>query len=148
MRTALTLAALTLLCGCATTPPAPAAPQAPAPAAAAAPAPAPPAAPATEEISGEHARTLVTQGALLLDVRGPDEYAQGHLAGAQNLPLPALQAGTLPTAALDAPVVLYCKSGKRSAEAARLLREAGFQDVHVLGAMEKGAAALGTARQP
>jgi phage shock protein E len=70
-------------------------------------------------------------GAVVLDVRTPEEYAAGHLAGAQLLDWNsgqfAASVGSLPT---DATYVLYCRSGNRSAQAAAMMREAGFTEVY------------------
>ncbi|MBM7414325.1 MULTISPECIES: molybdopterin-synthase adenylyltransferase MoeB [Nocardiaceae] len=69
----------------------------------------------------------------LIDVRDPVEWDIVHLDGATLMPLPTVLAGdavaSLPT---DRPVVLYCKTGVRSAEALAVLRAAGIADVHHL----------------
>ncbi len=65
-----------------------------------------------------------------MDVRGEDEYAQGHLAGAVNIPLDKFseRAETdLPDK--GAPVVCYCNGGNRGALAADALRQMGFSNV-------------------
>jgi uncharacterized membrane protein YdjX (TVP38/TMEM64 family)/rhodanese-related sulfurtransferase len=71
----------------------------------------------------------------IIDVRGPDEFAGplGHISGARNVPLAELpgRIGDLESLA-ETPVVLVCKSDKRSAGAAALLDAAGFRDVLVL----------------
>ncbi|WP_265569310.1 rhodanese-like domain-containing protein [Sphingomicrobium nitratireducens] len=66
----------------------------------------------------------------LVDVRTPEEFAEGHIEGAVNLPL-----DTFDPAALDGDqVVLYCHSGRRSAEAAAKLAEhRGEEVVHMDG---------------
>jgi uncharacterized membrane protein YdjX (TVP38/TMEM64 family)/rhodanese-related sulfurtransferase len=80
-------------------------------------------------------------GLRVIDVRGPHEFSGplGHIAGAKNLP-----AGELPNrlveieAVKDESIVVVCRTDKRSANAAALLRAAGFRDVHVLrGGMER-----------
>ena len=64
----------------------------------------------------------------VLDVRTPAEFAAGHLAGAVNVDLLApdfpgrVRALGLPA---DGPVYLYCRSGNRSGQAARILRQLG-----------------------
>lgn len=69
----------------------------------------------------------------VIDVRGPDEFAGdlGHLAHAELVPLP-----TLASAARDwdphAPLLLICRSGKRSETAAAQLAAAGFDALHNL----------------
>lgn len=80
------------------------------------------------------ARTLVDAGATLLDVRTPQEFASGHASGAVNIPVQALAERR---SELDPgqPVVIYCRSGGRSAQAARMLRDAGFQSVFDVGPM-------------
>ena len=57
-----------------------------------------------------------TPGAVLLDVRTRQEYAQGHLPGSRNVPLDELEQAELPDR--DAPLFVYCLSGGRSARAA------------------------------
>lgn len=88
----------------------------------------------TLRIDGEKARALVEAGAFLLDVRTPEEFAEGHVEGATNIPVDAL-AERLADVPKDHDVVVYCRSGGRSARAASLLREAGYE-VHDLGAMD------------
>jgi len=68
--------------------------------------------------------------AQFLDVREPDEYEQGAIAGAVHLPRGQLEfqvEGRLPDK--SAPIVVYCAAGVRSAFAARTLGELGYQDV-------------------
>ena len=86
-------------------------------------------------------RLKVTPGIAVIDVRGPDEFTGplGHIADASNMPM-----GELPKrlveidAPKDRPVVLVCRTDKRSAAAAMLLLDAGFRDVGVLrGGMEQ-----------
>lgn len=74
---------------------------------------------------------LETHPPVLLDVREPVEYAAGHIPGARPLPLSELDTSQL-TFPLDQPLVLYCQSGKRSAQAAQRLQRAGFTRIHQL----------------
>lgn len=83
--------------------------------------------------SAEQAHTLVEGGATLLDVRTPGEYAAGHLDGALNIPVQQL-GSRIDEVSHDAPVVVYCQSGGRSASAARFLSSSGYE-VLDLGAM-------------
>lgn len=79
-------------------------------------------------IAAAHLTTL-----RLVDVREPDEFVGplGHVPGAELVPL-----GTLPSAAPtlepDAPVLLICRSGARSARAATMLATLGFRHVYNL----------------
>jgi adenylyltransferase/sulfurtransferase len=68
---------------------------------------------------------------LLLDVRGPLEFQRRHLPGAVLLPLPELAARAAEVPRLG-PVVVYCQSGVRSAQAVALLREMGYDNVLTL----------------
>jgi len=67
----------------------------------------------------------------LLDVRQPQEFAPGHLAGAINIPLDVLL-DRLPELDGPAPVIVYCLRGARSHAAAAALIHAGYRDVHHL----------------
>ncbi len=69
---------------------------------------------------------LVAQGAWLLDVRTPQEFASGHINGAINIPVDQLGARLDELGERDRPVVVYCRSGHRSGIAAKILRKAGF----------------------
>jgi rhodanese-related sulfurtransferase len=75
---------------------------------------------------------LVERGALVLDVRTPVEFSAGHARGSRNIPLDALgrRLGELDR---SRPIIAVCASGARSSAAVRILRAAGFQDVHNAG---------------
>ncbi len=72
-------------------------------------------------------------GAAWIDVREADEWQEGHIPGASHVPRGFLES-RIETAApdKDAPVVLYCASGNRSAFAAKTLQELGYDDVYSL----------------
>jgi thioredoxin 1 len=86
-------------------------------------------------ISGVEARRLVETGARLVDVRSPDEFAAGHLPGAINVPLQQLGSRLGEFGPHGTALVVHCRSGGRSANAARLLQQAGFARVYDLGSM-------------
>lgn len=88
---------------------------------------------APPRVSGAEARQLVKDGALLLDVRTEEEFVDGHIEGARNVPVAGLRAAMaqLPR---DRPLVVYCAVGSRSAMAAEILHTAGY-DVRNLGPM-------------
>ncbi len=74
--------------------------------------------------------TLSGEGTVLLDVREPDEFAQGAIPGAVHIPRGQLESqveNRLPDH--DSPVVIYCAGGVRSVFAARTLAEMGYSDV-------------------
>jgi rhodanese-related sulfurtransferase len=77
------------------------------------------------------ARGLASEGATLIDVREPDEYADGHIPGAIHVPLGRLQAH-LEGVPRDRPVLTYCAMGERSTTAASTLERSGFAEVRNL----------------
>ncbi|MFJ9599301.1 rhodanese-like domain-containing protein [Streptomyces althioticus] len=80
--------------------------------------------------------------AVLLDVRELHEWQAGHAPRAVHLPLSALAAGApLPDAAQGVPLVVVCRSGNRSRQAAALLAERGADAVDVTGGMRDWAEA-------
>lgn len=66
-----------------------------------------------------------------IDVRTPEEYAAGHAARTRNIPLDTIEQN-LDLMRRDEPVYLICRSGSRSAKAARKLAEAGFSKVYTV----------------
>jgi rhodanese-related sulfurtransferase len=82
----------------------------------------------------------VPDGAYLLDVREPEEWAAGHAPDARHIPL-----GDLGGRASEVPrgeaVYVICRSGRRSAHAALALSGAGWQAINVAGGMQDWAAA-------
>ncbi|NOK86176.1 MAG: phage shock protein E [Chloroflexi bacterium AL-W] len=69
---------------------------------------------------------------LLLDVRTPPEFYEGYISGALNIPLQELP-NRLSELPQDQPIVIYCRSGNRSAEAWRILRNAGYRLIYDMG---------------
>ena len=74
----------------------------------------------------------------LVDVRTPEEYAEGHLPGAANIDWQAAGFMDLFSAACPAetPVAVYCRTGIRSAEAAKKLSKAGYTVTNLLGGFQ------------
>jgi rhodanese-related sulfurtransferase len=89
------------------------------------------------DLTPSEAHRLVEGGALLVDVRSPAEFAEGHLPGAINVPVHELPARAAELGPLERAKVLYCRSGNRSAAAASALEKAGHTSVHNLGAMSR-----------
>ena len=87
------------------------------------------------DVSSAEARQLVRAGARLVDVRTPGEFAAGHISGAINIPVQQLDARMSELQPKYAAVVVYCRSGHRSGNAARMLKNAGFVAVRDLGPM-------------
>lgn len=72
-------------------------------------------------------------GAVLLDVRTPDEYRQGHIPGSKNLPLQSLDNVAAIVKDKESPLFLYCYSGARSRQAAGMLRRMGYAKANNIG---------------
>ncbi len=90
---------------------------------------------AQQRIDGPAARKLVEAGALLVDVRSADEFGAGHVDGAINVPVGRVAQHFGADADRSRPIVVYCRSGMRSARAKSILDAAGFEAVHNLGPM-------------
>jgi rhodanese-related sulfurtransferase len=87
----------------------------------------------TVDSAGAH-RLVEQDGGVLVDVRRPKEYAEGHVQGAINIPVGEI-ADRLDELPRDRPIVVYCRSGGRAAKAMKLLNENGFDKVQSLGGM-------------
>ena len=81
------------------------------------------------------AREVAEGTATLIDTRTPEEFAEGHAPDAELFSLQRLQAGELPEASKEEKIYVYCRSGNRSAEAAAILTQAGFENVVDLGGL-------------
>ncbi|MBI5437987.1 MAG: rhodanese-like domain-containing protein [Nitrosomonadales bacterium] len=82
-------------------------------------------------------RIKANPAGLILDVRSPEEYAEGHIPGAINIPHDQLGSRLAEISShKDKDIVLYCKSGKRAGIAAGILQAAGFSKLlHLVGDM-------------
>jgi rhodanese-related sulfurtransferase len=84
-------------------------------------------------INAQELVRLMNQGALVLDIRKPDEFAAGHINGAKHLPSDQiLSAGDNFKRFKDKPVVVYCDAGSLAASAVRQLHEQGFTKAFTL----------------
>jgi len=83
-----------------------------------------------EGVDVKQAETMIKQGAVLIDVREPAEYAEVHAPDARLIPLGELKSRLTELAPYkDKPIVVMCRSGHRSARAAEMLQEAGYTKV-------------------
>ncbi len=78
----------------------------------------------------------IKAGARVIDVRSTAEFKDGAYPGAINIPLPMLPLRMNELEPKTTPIVLYCASGARSAQGARLLKQAGFTDVTNAGGLD------------
>jgi rhodanese-related sulfurtransferase len=88
---------------------------------------------ATNMNVSEFSKKITESGVVVLDVRTPGEFAEGYIEGAQNIDF---QSGNFENeiAALDKNVTyaVYCRSGNRSGQAAKIMHDAGFHEVYNL----------------
>ena len=86
-----------------------------------------------DNINMEHLNELLENGAILIDVRSPQEYKEGHINGAICIPEYEIKFRCKNEIKNeDKIIVVYCSSGKRSKKAQKILREQGFKNVYNL----------------
>lgn len=84
-------------------------------------------------IAPNEAIRLANAGAVLVDLRSPNQFKDGHITGARNLPGDQLAADPKAVAKLaDKTIVLYCDTGMTTAAAQRTLAQAGVKNVFSL----------------
>jgi rhodanese-related sulfurtransferase len=95
----------------------------------------------------DRALALLTAGAKVIDVRRPDEFAQGAVPGAINIPLDVLTE-ELPQRISNKsqPLLLHCLGGVRSQTGAAALRKLGYTEVHNLGSLSRARSILAKSR--
>ncbi len=84
---------------------------------------------------------LVSDGALLIDVRTTKEYEEGHADGALHIPYDQLEQSlslieSQTKGNKDAPIVLYCRSGNRSGIGKKTLQKMGYTNVMIHGGLD------------
>jgi len=75
-------------------------------------------------------KKLANEGAVILDVRTPGEFAEGHINGAINVPVDQLRNSLVELKNKNKTVITCCRSGARSAIAANLLTNAGITAIN------------------
>jgi len=81
-------------------------------------------------------KALLMKGALIVDVRTPDEFKSGHIKGSLNIPLDRVKAKAAELKRKNKPIITCCRSGNRSGMAKSILRSAGI-DCYNGGAWNK-----------
>lgn len=74
-----------------------------------------------------------TPGAVLIDVRTPQEYRDGHIPKSRNISLSGIEKAKEIIRKKDTPIFVYCYSGSRSRQAAHQLEKMGFTVVKNIG---------------
>jgi rhodanese-related sulfurtransferase len=80
--------------------------------------------------------SIIKKGAFLVDVRTPQEFAQGHVDGSVNIPVDQVQA-QLDKFKNKKDIVVFCRSGNRSASAKAILDQNGIKNVYNGGTWEQ-----------
>lgn len=87
-------------------------------------------------ISPDEAMAMIEEDSslVIVDVRRPEEFAQGHIPGAVNIPNEDI-GDEMPEALpdLEQRILIYCRSGNRSAAAAKKLVDIGYEDIYDFG---------------
>ena len=89
-----------------------------------------------KKITAEEAKERMDKDdkVVILDVRTEEEYQEGHVPGAIVIPNETISSGPLEELPdLDQAILVYCRSGNRSAQAAKKLAEAGYTQVYDFG---------------
>ncbi|MDP2324113.1 MAG: rhodanese-like domain-containing protein [Gammaproteobacteria bacterium] len=94
-------------------------------------------APQAQTINGAEGQVMVARGALLVDVRTPQEFSAGHVEGAINIPHTDVESRASEFGEnKDREIVLYCRSGHRSGLAQESLKALGYTKVFNAGAFQ------------
>lgn len=87
-----------------------------------------------QTISASQAKDMMKQGdVVIIDVREENEYKQGHIENAILIPLNTIDENNLQLPDKDQTLLIYCRSGNRSAKAAKKFVKLGYQNVYDFG---------------
>ena len=94
--------------------------------------------PAIEEVSIDEVKEIVDNydeypDVDIIDVRSEEEFEEGHIEGAINIPLTYIEEINIDP---ERKIILYCQSGRRSNDAAIILKELGYDNVLNMGSIE------------
>jgi phage shock protein E len=78
-------------------------------------------------------KQLITDGAIIIDVRTPSEFKSGHADGAINIPLDNLEKNLKKIEDYNQPLIFCCASGMRSGRAVSILKSKGLSDIYNAG---------------
>jgi rhodanese-related sulfurtransferase len=85
-------------------------------------------------------KTMLTTNTIIIDVRTPAEFAEGHVEGAINLDLESGQfEAELPNLDPAQPYIVYCRSGRRSGVAVEIMKASGFTQITDYQTLENAA---------
>ena len=75
-------------------------------------------------------KSFLERRAVVIDVRTPAEFKDGHVKGSTNIPLDKIGGQTAKIKAMQKPIIVCCRSGARSGQAAGILKSAGIEVVN------------------
>ena len=79
---------------------------------------------------GVKVKEFLSRGAIIVDVRTPQEFKDGHVVNSLNIPVQQIEARVSTIKKKDKPVILCCKSGGRAARAKSILENNGIECVN------------------
>ena len=82
-------------------------------------------------------KTALRNGAVIIDLRSPREFDEGHIPEAINIPVDRIPINAARIKAMDRPIILVCSSGHRSGNALRVLKANGVKDVYNGGSWDR-----------
>ena len=89
-----------------------------------------------KKISTEEAKNIIdtSNDEIIIDVRGKDEYEKGHIKDSILIPLDTLE-NTIEDIVKnkDSQILVYCRSGRRSAEASKIIKSLGYNNIYDFG---------------
>lgn len=75
----------------------------------------------------ENIKEFLDKGAVIIDVRTTGEYKEGHIKGSKNIPLDTIFSKAAEIKKLNKPIIVCCRSGMRSGQAAAILKNSGIE---------------------
>ena len=95
-----------------------------------------------ETIDIDEVEAKMNEGFIVLDVREPDEFTEGHIPAAQNKPLSVLQQDDFSELLKEEKYIVICRSGNRSQTASEILVNEGYEVVNVATGMSSWTGAI------
>ena len=89
-----------------------------------------------DDINAAVAEYQKTEGAILLDVREKDEYANGHIPGSINVPVGEIDSVKAEIKDISTPVFVYCLAGTRAKRAVDAMTKMGYSNVKNIGGIK------------
>lgn len=89
-----------------------------------------------QELTSAQAKDKMNEDVVLLDVRTTEEFASGHIEKAINIPVENITEIKSQVSDENAVILVYCRSGNRSAKASTQLVEMGYTEVYDFGGIQ------------